>query len=129
MRFAGIDAHPRPVQKPHPPIVVGGTSPAALRRAVARGNGWYGFCATSPTAQARPRRARAEAAKRDRPAALGALEITVTPLPRIDLDAALRYRDLGVDRLALLARTRATRRRSCAGWTRRPRRLVRKLAR
>src|SRR5262245_43281878 len=43
VRFGRIDARPRPVQRPHPPIVVGGTSPAALRRAVLRGNGWYGF--------------------------------------------------------------------------------------
>ena len=42
----------------------------------------------------------------ERPAALGALEISVTPLPRLDLDTALRYRDLGVDRLVLLAPAR-----------------------
>ena len=41
--FGGIDAQPRPVQKPHPPIVVGGMSPPALRRASRYGNGWYGF--------------------------------------------------------------------------------------
>ena len=36
--FDGIDAHPRPVQRPVP-IVIGGHSPAAYRRAVARGQG------------------------------------------------------------------------------------------
>src|SRR3954464_9787083 len=40
--FDGIDAHPRPVQQPIP-IVIGGHTPAAYRRAVARGHGWYGF--------------------------------------------------------------------------------------
>ena len=35
--FAGIDAQPRPIQKPHPPIVVGGLSPPALRRAARQG--------------------------------------------------------------------------------------------
>ncbi|MBA3605945.1 MAG: TIGR03619 family F420-dependent LLM class oxidoreductase, partial [Acidimicrobiia bacterium] len=40
--FAGIDAHPRPVQQPIP-IVVGGHRPPAFRRAVSRAYGWYGF--------------------------------------------------------------------------------------
>ena len=40
--FAGVDAHPRPVQRPIP-LVVGGHTPAAYRRAVSRGHGWYGF--------------------------------------------------------------------------------------
>src|SRR5512134_3708723 len=29
--FSGIQAHPHPVQKPHPPILVGGHSPGAFR--------------------------------------------------------------------------------------------------
>ncbi len=94
------------MQKPHPPIVVGGTSPAALRRAVTKGNGWYGFLRDLAAAQgdlAGLASARREAG---RPAALGALEVTLTPPPRIDLDTALRYRDLGVDRLVLLAPAR-----------------------
>jgi probable F420-dependent oxidoreductase len=104
--FEGIDAQPRPVQKPHPPIVVGGLSPAALRRAVRRGNGWYGFLRT-PDAAARDLAGLADAADREpRPAALGPLEVTVTPPPGCDADAAARYRDLGVHRLALLPTAR-----------------------
>ena len=41
--FSGIRAMPRPVQRPHPPILVGGHSKPAFRRAVAQGDGWYGF--------------------------------------------------------------------------------------
>jgi probable F420-dependent oxidoreductase len=37
--FAGVDAYPRPVQRPVP-IVIGGHSAPAYRRAVARGHGW-----------------------------------------------------------------------------------------
>jgi probable F420-dependent oxidoreductase len=106
LRFGGIDAQPRPVQKPHPPIVIGGTSPPALRRAVQRGNGWYGFLRDLETAKADLAGLAAARRAVERPAALGALEISVTPLPRLDLDGAQRYRDLGVDRLVLLPHAR-----------------------
>lgn len=38
--FAGLGQAPRPVQTPRPPIWVGGSSPAAVRRAAERGDGW-----------------------------------------------------------------------------------------
>src|SRR5882762_8706184 len=41
--FEGIQAMPRPVQTTTPPIVVGGRTPPAFRRAVTQGHGWYGF--------------------------------------------------------------------------------------
>ena len=33
-------AWPKPVQKPHPPVIVGGAYPQAARRAVRYGDGW-----------------------------------------------------------------------------------------
>ena len=41
VRFSDVAFAPKPVQKPHPPIWVGGESPAALRRAALLGDGWY----------------------------------------------------------------------------------------
>ncbi|MEV0073661.1 LLM class F420-dependent oxidoreductase [Amycolatopsis sp. NPDC050768] len=38
--FDPIFAWPKPVQTPHPPIYVGGSSPAALRRLVRHGDAW-----------------------------------------------------------------------------------------
>ncbi|MFD5397597.1 LLM class F420-dependent oxidoreductase [Streptomyces sp. NPDC127097] len=38
--FEGLGQAPRPVQAPRPPIWVGGSSPAAVRRAAERGDGW-----------------------------------------------------------------------------------------
>jgi probable F420-dependent oxidoreductase len=109
-RFAGVDAHPRPVQKPHPPIVIGATAPPAFRRAVARANGWYGF-AMDPAATKRCLDGLAEAARRvERPAGLGRLELTVTPPPGLpDGDTVARYAELGVDRLVLLPLVRSAR--------------------
>lgn len=103
VRFSGIDAQPRPVQKPHPPLVIGATSPPAWRRTMQRANGWYGF-ALDPDATARCLAGLEAAGRRvARPVALGPLEITVTPPPGIpDPDTMRRYADLGVQRLVLL---------------------------
>ncbi|HVC55608.1 MAG TPA: LLM class F420-dependent oxidoreductase [Stellaceae bacterium] len=38
--FGPMAAWPKPVQKPHPPIIVGGAFPHAARRALRYGNGW-----------------------------------------------------------------------------------------
>jgi probable F420-dependent oxidoreductase len=48
--YADIRAEPFPVQKPHPPIWVGGHSRAALRRTARHGDGWHpvGAIAASP---------------------------------------------------------------------------------
>ena len=47
-RIAGAGAEAKPLQKPHPPIWVGGISPAALRRVVALGDGWHAMSSKSP---------------------------------------------------------------------------------
>lgn len=41
--FPPVAFEPKPVQRPWPPILVGGESPAALRRAAHHGNGWIGL--------------------------------------------------------------------------------------
>ncbi len=40
VNFAEMMAWPKPVQKPHPPVIVGGAFPQAARRAVRYGEGW-----------------------------------------------------------------------------------------
>jgi probable F420-dependent oxidoreductase len=49
-RYDRIRCEPFPVQKPHPPIWVGGHSPAAIRRTARYGDGWHpvGAVAASP---------------------------------------------------------------------------------
>jgi probable F420-dependent oxidoreductase len=41
IRFSGIAVEPKPAQKPHPPLWIGGLSGPALRRAARLGDAWY----------------------------------------------------------------------------------------
>lgn len=96
--FEGVQAHPQR----HIPVVVGGESPAAYRRAVQSAQGWYGFYLDSnETAQALEglRQARERYA---RPQELGDLEISVTPKEPLTLQEVQRFADLGVQRLIVM---------------------------
>lgn len=99
-RFDHIQAMPRPVQEGGPPIVVGGASDAALKRAAAYAQGWYGFALNIDQT--------AEVLARLRDFGGGHLEISVTPSMRLDAETVARYAELGVHRLiALLPQTEA----------------------
>jgi probable F420-dependent oxidoreductase len=100
--FAGVDARPRPVQQPGPPIVVGGVTPGALRRAVTMANGWYVFNVDAALARECVEALRQTAEHHERPSELGRLELTMTPVGRLDRDVVDHYEELGVDRLVLL---------------------------
>lgn len=97
--FRGVKAFPRPVQRPHPPIVVGGHTPEAFRRALRHGTGWYGF-AQDLEGTARCIAGLEEAARElGRPGGLAGFEISITPAGELDGEAVQRYADLGVHRL------------------------------
>jgi probable F420-dependent oxidoreductase len=89
---------PKPVQKPHPPIVVGGGFPHAAKRAIAYGDGWIPIGGRSEPLDVLPQfRQMAKDAGRD-PASLS---FDVFGAPR-DVDTLKRYRDAGVDRAVLM---------------------------
>lgn len=101
--FAPVKLHPKPVQKPHPPILFGGESEPALRRVVEVGNGWLGFNVSVPEAAGAIARMRqlAAAAGRD----FDALDIGVAPYTKevpVTLETLKRYRDVGVQRVVLM---------------------------
>ena len=104
--FGPVKFEPKPVQKPHPPILVGGESEAALKRAAEIGDGWYGVRHTPESVVpliARLRELRAAAGREYLP-----FEITVGPAAaRLDRDALARFADAGVDRVVSLPWTRA----------------------
>jgi len=99
-RFAAFDDirfEPKPVQRPHPPIIVGGHAAPALRRAARFGDGWYGFgvtvAATAPLI-AELRRLRTELGRGDAP-----FEISLTTFEPLDAALVARAAAIGVDRL------------------------------
>jgi probable F420-dependent oxidoreductase len=96
--FEGVQAHPQR----NIPVVIGGGSPPAYRRAVERATGWYGFnLDLNWTARvlADIREAIQHSA---RPQELGDLEISVTPAEPLTLEDVKRYADLGVHRLIVM---------------------------
>lgn len=101
-QISGVQSNPRPIQIPHPPIIVGGMSAPAYRRAVSQGNGWYGFFEDVEMTAASIEGLKEAAKQCERSASLGELEITITPPGPVDLDTVKRYEDLGVSRLVLL---------------------------
>jgi probable F420-dependent oxidoreductase len=107
--FRGIDAHPRPVRRLGPPVVVGGEAPAALRRAVTMADGWYGFGLDVAETRRCVAELRRLSKEYERPAGFGPLELTVTPVGPLDQAAVSQYAGLGIDRLILLPEPSADR--------------------
>jgi probable F420-dependent oxidoreductase len=98
INFPPMQTWPKPVQKPHPPIIVGGAFRLAARRALRYGDGLIPFAAAagadSPEAFIPRLRQMAEEAGRD----LRSLSVTVGGAPE-DLDLLKRNRDLGIARM------------------------------
>ncbi|WP_158882805.1 LLM class F420-dependent oxidoreductase [Amycolatopsis anabasis] len=87
--FDPIFQWPKPVQTPHPPIYVGGDSPAALNRLAAYGNAWFPSSQVTPE---RIREVRAELADK------GRTDVEFT-IPGFDLGALDAYAEAGVNRI------------------------------
>jgi len=68
--FDPIFSWPKPVQKPYPPIYIGGHSPAALRRLAEYGDGWMPLGHTRPDEVRRVRQWLAEQGRTDVPFAV-----------------------------------------------------------
>ena len=111
---------PRPVQKPHPPLLIGGNSHRAIRRAVELGDAWYPFFTAGPvsttarttamTSEAdllegmRYLREHCTTVGRDRPPEVILSSLT-SPGEKLHADALIeritRYKELGITGAAL----------------------------
>jgi probable F420-dependent oxidoreductase len=91
--FPPMMAWPKPVQKPHPPVILGGAFPWAARRAVRYGDGWYPNASSGNPDEYLPKfREMAREAGRD------PLPVTLGGAPE-DVDRLKHFRDMGVVRV------------------------------
>ena len=100
VQFETMKMDPKPIQKPHVPIIVGGAFPYGARRAVRYGDGWIpsaGGPGRGDIADTLPQfRQMAKAAGRE-PASL---PVTLFRVPE-DPDRLRQFRDLGVARVVI----------------------------
>jgi probable F420-dependent oxidoreductase len=98
--FEPIFAWPKPKQKPHPPIHVGGAFPGGMRRALRYGDGWIPIAGRGdgdPIAHLPA--LREEAAKLGR--SLDSFEVSIYAAPA-DADKLARLRDAGIARAVFM---------------------------
>jgi probable F420-dependent oxidoreductase len=96
--FDPIYAWPKPAQKPHPPIHVGGAYPGGMRRALRYGNGWIPIGGRDEDVVSRLPALREEAEKQGR--SLEGFEVTVYGAPPVAADLAA-MREAGIQRAIL----------------------------
>jgi probable F420-dependent oxidoreductase len=90
---------PKPLQKPHIPIIVGGHSQAGYRRAAKHGGGWYGFqMDVKSTARVI---VHLEAALKAEGRSREDFELVITPPYQVSPDMVKAYADLGVTQLVV----------------------------
>ncbi len=94
---------PKPIQKPHPPIIFGGESMNALRRVADLGQGWFGFHLDPAQAAERVHVLNGVLSQRGRRP--DSIEVSVSPYlkPHRDAAALEAYADAGVDQVILMA--------------------------
>jgi len=97
VQFDKMMQWPKPVQKPHPPIIVGGGFPHAAKRAIAYGDGWMPIGGRADPLEILPQfRQMAKEAGRNS----ASLSFGIYGGPA-DPEVLKRYRDAGVNRVVL----------------------------
>jgi probable F420-dependent oxidoreductase len=100
VNFDPMMTWPKPVQQPHPPVIVGGAFPHGARRAVRYGDGWIplaGRPGYGDVFETVPKfREMLKEAGRDP----GSCPVSIFAASE-DADTLKRYRDLGIDRVAV----------------------------
>jgi probable F420-dependent oxidoreductase len=95
VKVPAMQTWPKPVQKPHPPILLGGAFPWAARRAIRYGDGWYPNASSGNPEEYMPRfRQMATEADRDP----SSLPVTIGGAPE-ELSQVRRFQDLGAARV------------------------------
>jgi probable F420-dependent oxidoreductase len=94
--FPAMMTWPKPVQRPHPPVILGGAFPHAARRAIRYGNGWVPIAGRGAKLEDYLPAFKEMLAEAGR--SLADVPITMFGVPQEE-DTLKRYRDLGVARV------------------------------
>src|SRR3954451_9698207 len=98
VNFDPMMTWPKPVRKPHPPVIVGGAFPYSARRAIRYGDGWIPQAARGGYKEIRD--LIPEFRKMATEAGPNPDEIAITVwFPRREVDLMKRYADMGVERV------------------------------
>jgi len=110
VRFPPVVCRPQPVQRPHPPVIIGGAGPNVLKRVATWGDGWMPI-ALPPDGV---REARAELGRLAHQQGRDGAELTITVMtgappggdtPALDMvpsrDLLAAYADAGADRVVV----------------------------
>jgi probable F420-dependent oxidoreductase len=95
--WSGFKSHPLPAQRPHMPLVIGGTSARAMRRVAEHGDGW--IAPNKGADQLAEQLVALHAALAERGRAPESVEVTAMWTYSKEPDALSRYADMGVSRL------------------------------
>ena len=114
IRFPAAVCRPRPIQQPHPPVIIGGMGPNVMRRVAAWGDGWMPIAVPADDLRAGRREIEGLAADKGRdPRALSfSIMIGAVPgleVPMLDMmpdrDLIAAYADAGADRVVVCVPT------------------------
>jgi probable F420-dependent oxidoreductase len=98
VNFDAVWCYPKPVQQPHPPVLLGGETEHTLKRVVEFGDGWFPRASPDFDPVGAVQRLKVAAATADRDFA--GLSITAFRAPA-DADTLARYADAGITRVLL----------------------------
>lgn len=94
--FPKVRSYPKPIQRPHPPIIFGGESKPALRRVGEVGDGWFGVNVSPPSAKEHIEQMRSYASAAGRDSSNFQYSVSKGIGTPITMDEVKAFRDAGV---------------------------------
>src|SRR5438094_2468046 len=110
VRFPPVLCRPRPVQRPTPPVILGGMGPNAKKRVASWGDGWMPIALPADDVAEARREISRRALEHDRDPEAISLTVMIGAPPGLetpsletipDRDTLARYRDAGADRVVV----------------------------
>jgi probable F420-dependent oxidoreductase len=102
--FEDLISSPKPLQDPHPPLVIGGNRPPALRRAARLGDGWHPMNVSPDGLARRLEAVRSEAAAARREHVLETVQVRLD-MQRVTAESVAAYAEAGASDLVMSLNT------------------------